>query len=945
VTAQPGVRADGWAHFHRVHPHTASASCTTATGLIDILDAVDVPIVVVSREFAITCFNRAAAELLGFTPSDIGRSPGEVAVLDGLRDLEEWCAEAIATGAACRHDFHNQGKSYLLRIAPYTQSDGRITGSVLTFANVTAFRASIDQAIYEREYTKTILNTVTDPLAVLSGELRLVTGNRAFYTMFGLSREATQSLALGEIGNGAFDLASLRARLQETLSEDSEFQPFEIGHDFPGIGRRVVLLNARRFALRGRSGGMLLLALRDITEYRRAEEELKRRHQELEDFFENGAVALHLVADDGTILRANQAELDMLGYESDEYIGHNLAEFHLDENTIKVILARLCSGETLDKYPARLKAKDGTIKDVQITSSAQFEDGKFINGHCFTIDVTDQRRAENELRDREQRFRELIEALPAAVYTSDAAGRITFYNEAAVELAGRRPVLGIDQWCVTWRLLRPDGTPLPDDECPMAIALKENRPIRGEESIAERPDGSRVTFIPYPTPLHDSSGALIGAVNMLVDITKRKRAEEALQRLAETLEERVAQRTQQLEEEIAEREKAEAALGHSQKMEAVGQLTGGVAHDFNNLLTVVTGNLDLLERWAGADVAAHRYIAAAQRAALQGARLAQQLLAFARKQDLRPEIIHLGDAMADYESLLRRALGESIELAITCDRDLWLARVDPAQFENSILNLAFNARDAMPAGGRLTISLHNAKLGGADAPAGVAPGDYVLVSVADTGIGIAPERLERVFEPFYTTKEVGRGTGLGLSQVYGFVSQSGGHVRIQSAVSGGTTVLVYLPKAAGIPIGRKMPDQTRGKLAQGWETVLLVEDDQGVLEVVTEMIKELGYRVLTAQNGLEALAILQRGEPIDLLFTDLVMPHGISGAELAQRARQLRPGLKILLGSGYSARMSPAAAAVAADLPILGKPYRQAELAAKLRAVLAGRAYQANRAG
>jgi PAS domain S-box-containing protein len=820
VTAQSVVCSDGWAHF-RAQRHTASA-CSTTIGLIDILDVVDVPIVVVDREVTVTCFNRAATELLGLGSADIGKSPGNVPMLGGLRDLEAWCAQAIATAAACRYDVRDRDKSYLLRIAPYAQSDGRVTGCVLTFANVTAFRASIDQAIYEREYTKTILNTVTDPLAVLSGELRLLTWNRPFYTMFRLSREATQSIPLGAIGNGAFDLDLLYMRLQRMLAGDSEFHPFEIDHDFPGIGRRIVLLNACRFSLPGGSGGMLLLALRDITE---------------------------------------------------------------------------------------------------------------------------QRRAENELRDRERRFRELIEALPAAVYTTDPAGWITFYNKAAVEFAGRRPELGSDRWCVCWRLFRPDGTPLPHDESPMAVALKEGRPVRGEESIAERPDGTRVTFIPYPTPLHDSSGGLIGAVNMLVDITERKKAEEALQRLTETLEERVAQRTLRLEEEVAEREKAEAALRQSQKMEAVGQLTGGVAHDFNNLLTVVTGNLDLLERLTGADGTARRHVEAAQRAALQGARLAQQLLAFARRQDLRPQIVHLGDAMAEYESLLRRALGESIEVAIACDSDLWLARVDPAQFEHSILNLAFNARDAMPAGGRVSISLHNAELDGSNAPPGAAPGDYVLVSVADTGVGIAAEQLERVFEPFYTTKEVGRGTGLGLSQVYGFVKQSGGHVRIESAVGAGTSVMIYLPKAAGIPLLREMSNPPSEELAQGSETLLLVEDDEAVLAVVTAMIEELGYRVLTAQNGPEALSMLESGELIDLLFTDLVMPQGISGAELAQRARRMRPELKILLGSGYSARMSPAVATAAAGLPIIGKPYRQAELAAKLRAVLAGHGYQTRRLG
>ena len=405
--------------------------------------------------------------------------------------------------------------------------------------------------------------------------------------------------------------------------------------------------------------------------------------------------------------------------------------------------------------------------------------------------------------------------------------------------------------------------------------------------------------------------------------------ERDLDRRIETLHERV-----RLEEEIAERERAEAALRQSQKMDAVGQLTGGVAHDFNNLLTVVTGNLDMLERWTGADGAARHHVEAAQRAAWQGARLAQQLLAFARRQDLRPEIVHLGHAMTEYESLLRRAVGEAIEVTIACDPDLWLCRVDPAQFENSILNLIFNARDAMPAGGRLAISLQNAVLGGSDAPPSAPPGDYVLLSVADSGVGIPPERLDRVFEPFYTTKEVGRGTGLGLSQVYGFVEQSGGHVGIDTAVGAGTTVMIYLPKAEGMALGRETPDPPGEELAKGCETVLLVEDDQGVLEIVTAWMEELGYRVLTAQNGPEALSVLERGEPIDLLFTDLVMPHGISGGELARRARQIRPELKILLGSGYSARISPDAAA--ASLPILGKPYRQVELAAKLRAVLAG---------
>lgn len=934
MTTVSVVASDGWAQFQGNHRHVAG-SCATTIGLIDILDAVDIPVVVVSREFIITCFNRAAAELLGFAGSDIGRSPDDIPVFAGLDNLEEWCDQVVATGAACRYDFRQQDKSYLLRVAPYAQNDGQIAGAVLTFANVTAFRASIEQAIYEREYTKTILNTVADPLAVLSAELRVLTGNRAFYTMFGLSREATDRVPLGDIGGRVFNAVPLQMRLQQALVDDSEFQPLEIDCDFPALGRRVFILNARRFSLSNRSEAMLLLGFQDITERRRVEQELQRRHEELEDFFANAAVALHVVAADGTIVRANQAELDLLGYRREEYLGRNLAEFHADDDTIEIILARLSGGETLDKYPARLKAKDGTIRYVQITSSAQFEDGKFVRSRCFTVDVTEQKRAEDELRDRERRFRELIQALPAAIYTTDADGRITFYNEAAVEFAGQRPELGRDQWHIIWRIFSPDGTPLPRNKSPMAIALKEDRPVRGLEAIVERPDGTRLAFIPYPTPLHDASGALIGAVNMLVDITERRKAEEALRRLTETLEQRVVERTRQVEEEIAERRKAEEALRQSQKMEAVGQLTGGVAHDFNNLLTVITGNLDLLERSAAVNGAGRRHVDAAQRAAWQGARLAHQLLAFARRQDLRPETIHLGHAMAEYESLLRRALGETIVLLIDCDANLWLCRVDPAQFENSILNLAFNARDAMPAGGRMAISLRNAELAHADVPSGTAPGEYVMISISDTGVGIEPERLDRVFEPFYTTKEIGRGTGLGLSQVYGFVEQSGGRVHIESTVDVGTTVTIYLPKATGALVEADTSNPPDEKAANGSETILLVEDDPGVLEVVTAMLEELGYCVLTARNGPEALSLLSRGSRVDLLFTDMVMPHGLNGGELAQRASEMCPELKILMGSGYSAMQPTTATAAVKNLPLLRKPYRRDELAAKLRAVLA----------
>lgn len=251
----------------------------------------------------------------------------------------------------------------------------------------------------------------------------------------------------------------------------------------------------------------------------------KQHMEDYEEFFENGAVALHLVGEDGTILRANRAELDLLGFTAEEYIGRPISQFHADSDTIREILTRLSGGEKLNRFPARLRAKDGSIRDVEITSSVQFRDGKFLNTRCFTIDVTDTVQLRRQLARKEQEMRQILEALPAAVYTTDAQGKIIYYNRAAVELAGRRPIIGEDEWCVTYRLFTPDGQPLPHDQCPMAVALREKRAVRGVEAMAQRPDGTMVPFLPFPTPMFDEDGDLIGAINMLVDISDRKTAE------------------------------------------------------------------------------------------------------------------------------------------------------------------------------------------------------------------------------------------------------------------------------------------------------------------------------------------------------------------------------------------------------------------------------------
>jgi PAS domain S-box-containing protein len=388
--------------------------------------------------------------------------------------------------------------------------------------------------------------------------------------------------------------------------------------------------------------------------------------------------------------------------------------------------------------------------------------------------------------------------------------------------------------------------------------------------------------------------------------------------------------------DMTERIAAEERHRRSQRLEAIGQLTGGIAHDFNNLLSVVIGNLDLLAERAGRDPGAAELVQSALAASLRGAELTRQLLAFARRQPLEPKVIALNQSVAATMELLRRTLGEQIEVATATTADLWPAFVDPAQFEAALVNLAINARDAMPEGGRLTIETANQPLDDAYARANAdaIPGDYVMVAVSDTGAGMAPDVLARAFEPFFTTKQPGRGTGLGLSMVYGFTRQSRGHVKIYSEVGHGTTVRLYLPRAARADDKAAASPPEAPQPARGGERILVVEDNPDVRRVVVLQLRDLGYHIIEAANGEAALAVIEGAEPIDLLFSDVVMPGGMTGDELARRARLARPGLKVLLTSGFARAAMPAAAQSEDLRGLLSKPYRKVDLAARLRTLL-----------
>ena len=430
----------------------------------------------------------------------------------------------------------------------------------------------------------------------------------------------------------------------------------------------------------------------------------------------------------------------------------------------------------------------------------------------------------------------------------------------------------------------------------------------GREVSGRRKDGAV-----FPLHLAVSEFAANGQrhfTGIIHDLSDRKHVEEALR-------------------------ESERRLAQAQKMEAIGQLTGGIAHDFNNLLTIITGNLELVQDQLERDDL-RNLVKKAQDASELGAQLTSHLLSFARRRTQDVQTIQLNELLLSVTEMLRRTLGEHVSLSSSLAQDLWETQADPSQFQNAIVNLAVNARDAMPKGGRLIITTRNAILESDQLTADldVSPGAYVQLSISDTGAGMAPEVRERIFEPFFTTKEKGRGTGLGLSMVYGFVKQSGGHITVYSELGHGTTFNLYL-RRSGKGASPEQPltaSRAAAPLQRG--VVLVVEDDPGVRELTVSRLKGIGYNVLEAADGRKAAEILKSAEPVDLVFTDLVMPGGLSGRDVARLAREIRPGIKILLTSGYAEDLVPNDPELA-QLKILRKPYRQADLVAALREVFA----------
>ncbi|WP_429925722.1 PAS domain S-box protein (plasmid) [Agrobacterium vitis] len=620
----------------------------------------------------------------------------------------------------------------------------------------------------------------------------------------------------------------------------------------------------------------------------------------LTEFLNDANLIVHGI--DGIIHRWTDGCEQIYGWSAQEAIGqivHDLlaTEFPLPLADIrqKVLRERQWSGEVLHKH------KNGNRLFVATRwVAAEGTDGALSVIIQTNNDVTEMKAMQDTIAEREAHLLSILETVPDAMIVIDDQGVITSFSQAAEKLFGFH---ASEVYGQNVRILMPNPGRDAHDRYLTNYLETGQRRIIGYGRVVTGQRKDKTTF-----PMELAVGeAVSGGKRIFTGFIR----------------------------DLTSRHKIEEELRQSQKMEAVGQLTGGLAHDFNNLLTVITGNLEMVEAKL-ADEKLRVLVREAQDAAEDGAKLTGQLLAFGRRQPLNPKRVDIGQYIGGFSDLLRRTLGETIEFRTITGGSENFALIDPSQLQNAILNLVINARDAMPKGGRLTIDISRVKLDSdyAQMYPNVRTGDYVLISVTDTGIGMTPDVKEKALEPFFTTKGLGAGTGLGLSMVYGFVKQSGGHLQLYSEPGQGTSIRVFLPTAHSEVIEAR--NQTSAVASpRGTEKILVVEDDARVRRVAVARLDDLGYRVVEASNAAEALERLELHQDIALLFTDVVMPGGMAGDELAQHARRKMPDLKVLLTSGY-AEPEIAGRELAYSGSWLKKPYTSKELAIKLRSLLDG---------
>jgi len=625
--------------------------------------------------------------------------------------------------------------------------------------------------------------------------------------------------------------------------------------------------------------------------------------------------AIYMLDLEGRVVSWNPGAERIKGYAANEIIGEHFSRFYTEEDRAAGIpQAALATAAETGRFTTEAwrVRKDGSRFWALVVIDPVYQEGTLIGFAKITRDMTEQHNAQLAILESERRFRMLVNSVSDyAIFMLDTEGLVTNWNVGAERIKGYRSDEVIGKHLSVFYTAEDRASGLP------ARALEGARRDGHYESEGWRcrKDGTRFWANAIIDAIRDDDGRLVGFAKITRDLTERCQAQEEL-------------------------EAARGQLAHSQKMEAIGQLTGGLAHDFNNMLTGISGSLELMKTRLvqGRFNEFERYIASAQGAASRAAALTHRLLAFARRQTLDPKLVNANKLIASMEELVRRTVGPAIHIETVLAIGLWPTLCDPSQLENALLNLCINARDAMPDGGRITIETANSWLDERAARArDMQPGQYVAICVSDTGTGMSADVLARAFDPFYTTKPSGQGTGLGLSMVYGFARQSEGQVRIYSEVNKGTSVHLYLPRHPGEAEEEETePQSNQVSKAGAGETMLVVDDEPSVRMLIAEVLDELGYSAIEAADGASGLKVLRSDVRIDLVITDIGLPGGLNGRQMVDAARANRPDLKVLFITGYAENAAIGNGHLDRGMHVLAKPFAMERLAARIQSIIAG---------
>jgi PAS domain S-box-containing protein len=777
---------------------------------------------------------------------------------------------------------------------------GKIKGVIEYIRDTTARKEAEDSLQKERDFIAALFDTVAALVVVFDPQGRIVRLNHAF--------EETTGYTLNEVkGQYFWDYFVVPEEKEKARDRFKNLRSSR----FPETQKTLVTKDGERrliswsyTTLTDKDGQVeyLICTGINVTDRKKAEDLLRESEKRYKMLFESAPDAILIMEaageKAGQIVAANEAAAAMHGYTVVEILDLNIAALDPGANPepFSRWMSRILAGEWIKEEIAH-RRKDGSLFPVEFHAGLmELEDHKYIL--AFDRDISERKRSEEALQEAHQTLQALIQAAPLAIVVMDAEGKVRMWNPAAEHMYG-------------WTEGEILGRPLPMVPKDKAEESKEllkkvlsGESLHGRELRRRKKDGSPIDISVFTAPLYDAHGQINAIMALNLDITESKKLKEQLLQ--------------------------------SQKMEVVGRLAGGLAHDFNNLLTAITGYSELVLNFMDDDNPLRKDVAEIRKAGDRAASLTRQLLAFSRKQVLQPKVLDLNLTVESMGNMLKRLLPSDINLVISSEPNLGRVMADPGQIEQVILNLAVNARDAMPRGGRLSIATANVDLKESQTRRlmDVEPGPYVMLTMSDTGCGMDPETKSHIFEPFFTTKEIGKGTGLGLSTVYGIVKQSGGHIYVHSKPEKGATFKVYLPRISSAlePVAQVFPHST--SQYRGRETILLVEDEAGVRQLVSTILQGHGFTVLEASHGNDALKLSSRHQgPIHLVLTDMVMP-GMGGQELAERLKPMHPDLKVLFMTGYGEHAKLQQDTPNQEIFFLQKPFKAHGLLQRVRELL-----------